>query len=195
MARRRRAPVQAKPLPRMTADEFIEWAMALPDGKRYELVGGEAVAMSPERAVHTRTKARAYRALDDAVSRAGLRCEAFADGMSVQIDGDTVYEPDALVRCGEPVHGDTVKISDPVIVVEVISPSSRGYDTGAKLQDYFRLASVRHYLVADASKRAVVHHRRDDDGAIRTHIVRAGTLELDPPGIELALGDLFAWRP
>jgi Uma2 family endonuclease len=112
--------------------------------------------------------------------------------MSVQVDVDTVYEPDALVRCGEPVHDDTVKISDPVIVVEVISPSSRGQDTGAKLQDYFRLPSVRHYLVVNARKRSAVHHCRDAAGLIQTRIVRTGTLDLSPPGITLALDDLFA---
>src|SRR4051794_40104665 len=175
----------------MTADEFIEWAMGLPDGERYELVGGELVAMPPERAMHTRTKGRVYRALGDAVERASLPCEAFADGMSVQVDADTVYEPDALVRCGEPVHEDTVKISDPVIVVEVISPSSRGQDTGAKFEDYFRLLSVRHYLVVNARKRSIVHHHRDAAGQIQTRIVRAGTLDLSPPGITLALDDLF----
>jgi Uma2 family endonuclease len=176
----------------MTADEFIEWAMGLPDGERYELVGGELVAMSPERAVHTRTKHRAAVALESAVRQGGLACEVFADGMSVQVDADTVYEPDALVRCGEPVHDDTVKISDPVIVVEVISPSSRGQDTGAKLQDYFRLPSVRHYLVVNARKRSAVHHCRDAAGLIQTRIVRTGTLDLSPPGITLALDDLFA---
>src|SRR5690348_5100494 len=100
----------------MTADEFIEWAIGLPDGERYELVGGELVAMSPERATHTRTKHRTAVALESAVRHAGLGCEMFADGMSVQVDADTVYEPDALVRCGEPVHGDTVKVSDPIII-------------------------------------------------------------------------------
>jgi Uma2 family endonuclease len=183
--------VRANPLPRMTADEFIEWAMGLPDGERYELVGGELVAMSPERAVHTRTKHRAAVALENAVRVAGVPCEAFADGMSVQVDTDTVYEPDALVRCGEPVHDDTVKISDPLIIVEVISPSSRGYDTGAKLEDYFRLPSVHHYLVIDARKRSVIHHGRGEDGLIQTRIVRAGTLDFSPPGITLALADLF----
>ena len=175
----------------MTADEFIEWAMGLPDGERYELVGGELVAMSPERAVHTRTKHRAAVALENAVRRAGLPCEMFADGMSGAGRRRYGLRADALIRCGEPVHEDTVKISDPVIVVEVISPSSRGQDTGAKFEDYFRLPSVCHYLVVNARKRSVVHHHRDAAGQIQTRIVRAGTLELSPPGITLALDNLF----
>lgn len=59
--------------------------------------------------------------------------------MSVCIGETTVYEPDTLVRCGQPVADDTIEISDPIIVVEVVSPSSQSIDTGAKLADYFRL--------------------------------------------------------
>lgn len=176
---------------RMTSDEFISWAMDQPEGERYELVAGEVVAMSPERLSHARVKHRATRALEDAIAAAGLGCEALPDGVSVEVDERTIYEPDALVRCGEPLPGDTTRLSDPIIVVEVVSPSTRARDTGAKLEDYFRLASVRHYLIVRAEARSIIHHRRDRDGAIATRIVRAGSLELDPPGIAVAVEAFF----
>ena len=88
---------------RMTADQFVAWAMRQPEGERYELVAGEVVAMAPERAGHSRAKSRIHRALADAVAAAGLPCEAFPDGMAVRIGDDTVYEPDALVRWDEPL--------------------------------------------------------------------------------------------
>ena len=56
-------------LPRMTADEFIAWAMEQPKGERYELVGGEVVGMAPERVAHARVKARVFNALADAIER------------------------------------------------------------------------------------------------------------------------------
>ena len=99
--------------------------------------------------------------------------------MAVEIDERTTYEPDALVRCGTPLPHDALKLSDPVIVVEVLSPSSRARDAGAKLADYFRLPSVRHYLVVRTEDRVIIHHERGDDGVIVTRIVHAG---LDPPG-------------
>ena len=67
--------------------------------------------------------------------------------MAVEVDEHTVYEPDALVRCGPPLPPNAVKLSDPIIVVEVLSPSTSARDVGAKLADYFRLPSVRHYLI------------------------------------------------
>jgi Uma2 family endonuclease len=55
-------------------------------------------------------------------------------------------------------------------------------DTGAKLADYFRLASVQHYLLVRPTRREVMHHRRVADG-ILTQIVRTGVIQLDPPGL------------
>jgi Uma2 family endonuclease len=180
--------MSAAALPRMTADEFIAWAMERPETEHYELVAGEVIAMVPERATHVRGKQRMFRRLEDAI--VGLPCEAFVDGLVVQVDEATVYEPDALVRCGPKLPGDNVRVTDPLIVVEVLSPSSRSVDTGIKFTDYFRIPSLRHYLIVRAETRTVIHHHRDEAGTIQTRIVRDGALTLDPPGIVLA--DLFA---
>jgi Uma2 family endonuclease len=171
---------------RLTADEFIAWAMA--QEARFELEAGEVVAMAPERAAHARTKARAHRRLEDAIAAAGLDCEAF-DGMAIRIDEFTVYQPDASVRCGPPLPADATELDNPVIVVEVLSPSTRGIDTGAKLAGYFRLAGLRHYLIL--MKSGVIHHHRDAAGRIATAVLRGGELRLDPPGIVIAVASLF----
>jgi Uma2 family endonuclease len=174
----------------MTSDEFIAWAMNQPKRPRYELMAGELVTMEPERAAHARVKALIWRALDEALASAMLPCEAYPDGMAVKVDDAVTYQPDALARCGAPLPDDAVKITDPVIVVEVLSPSSRARDAGAKLEDYFRLPSVRHYLIVKTEDRTVVHHRRDADGTIQTRIVRGGPLELEPPGVTVTV-ELF----
>jgi Uma2 family endonuclease len=177
----------------MTTDEFIAWALDRVDGEpRYELVDGELVAMSPERLSHTRAKFSITVALRQAIASAGLACEAIIDGVTVEIDEATAYEPDALVRCGEPLPGDTVKLSDPLIIVEVVSRSSRGLDTGTKFEDYFRLPSLRHYLVVRTDRRTVIHHTREADGRITTRIVKDGRLELDPPGLAVPVEHFFA---
>ncbi len=180
---------KAKPL-RMEAETFIAWAMEQPQG-RFELEGGEVVAMAPERAGHARVKLSAVNALAAGLKAKALPCEAMIDGMAVRIDERTVYEPDALVRCGPRLPGDTVRVLDPVVIVEVLSPSTRAHDAGAKLADYFRMPSVRHYLLADIKTRTVIHHERADDGSIATRIARDGAVRLDPPGIMLDVAELF----
>ena len=175
---------------RMTADEFIRWAMEQPQGKRYELVGGEVFPMSPERFGHIESKGNVYFALRLAIQRSGVPCRVYSDGASVRIDDSTVYEPDAIVRCGEPLSKDAMEASDPVIVVEVLSPSTQSVDTGIKLLDYFRLPAVQHYLVIDGRKRNVIHyHRRIDQ--IGMSIYDSGMLALDPPGLTVAVESFF----
>ena len=176
---------------RMTADEFVPWAMAQPEGCRYELVAGQVVAMAPERAGHNEGKGNVYIALRQAIRAAGLPCRAYTDGMAVRIDADTIYEPDALVRCGERLGPNVVEVVDPVILVEVISPSTHKVDTTQKLGDYFRIPSVRHYLIVNTSRRTVVHHERVADGSVQTRIVTGGVLELQPPGLTLEVAELF----
>jgi Uma2 family endonuclease len=175
---------------RMSRHEFQEWVEAQPRG-RFERVEGEVVAMAPERWVHARLKAQVWEALKREIKKAGLQCEAAPDGMTVEIDDDTDYEPDALVNCGPPIPDDAIAAPNPVVIVEVLSPGTASVDTGTKLADYFRLASVQHYLLVRPSRREVVHHRRVEDG-ILTQIVHEGAILLDPPGIRLALDEIYA---
>ena len=176
---------------RMTADRFLAWAMDQPEGKRYELASGEVIAMAPARAAHARAKRDVLHALGEAIAAASLQCEALPDGMAVRIGDTTVYEPDAAVRCGPPLADDAIEYGDPRIVVEVLSPATRARDSGAKLEDYFRLPSVRHYLIVKIDTRCVIHHARSSDDAIATSIRHSGMLNLQPPGIEIRIEDIF----
>ena len=177
--------------PRMTVEQFLAWLEDGPEGARYELVAGEVVAMAPERAAHARLKARIWRALDDQVVAHGLPCEALPDGMTVKIDEHTAYEPDAVLHCGAPLADDELLVPEPVILVEVLSPTTKAHDAGAKLADYFRLPSVRHYLLVRTERPTVIHHRRGDDGSIATRIVTVGALPLEPPGLTLELAQIY----
>lgn len=172
-------------------EDYRRWVMDQPRG-RYERVAGMVVAMVPERVAHVRVKARVWQALDRAIREAGVPCEALADGVTVEVVDDTDYEPDAVVNCGERLGGDALAAPDPVVVVEVLSPSTQSVDTGAKLADYLSLSSVRHYLVVRADRRAVVHHRRAGDGAIETRLIADGPIMLDPPGIHVETKDFYA---
>lgn len=176
---------------KMTTDEFLIWAEAQERG-RFELIAGEAVAMAPEIADHGRAKFAISLALRVAIERAGVNCEAFVDSLTVRIDADSVVEPDALVNCGERVAAKSLYAPNPIIVVEVVCPSSRLRDFTEKFTDYFRVPSIQHYLIVDLERRLVLHHKRGDAGTIVTAIVKEGTLRLDPPGIEIALSGVFS---
>jgi Uma2 family endonuclease len=173
----------------MTVEEFLAWA----EGKdgRWELHDGVPVMMSPERLAHIRTKARAMRALDDALQLAGLPCESVADGLTVKVNSGATFEPDASVVCGPRRSGETIVVTDPVIAVEVLSPSTAAIDHGRKLSGYFSLPSVHHYLILDPERRVVIHHKRGGGDAIETRVLTDGVARLDPPGFEVAVEAMF----
>lgn len=174
----------------MTAADFLGWTASLPEGRRYELVGGESVAMSPERIRHSLVKLDCAVSLRQAVRACGVACTVFGDGATVVVDNATVYEPDVTVQCGEPIDLDAVTVPHPTIVVEVLSPSTRGVDTGRKLVACFQLASDAHYLVLGPESRVVTHHHRSGERII-TRILREGRLVPSPPEIEVEVADLF----
>ena len=174
----------------MDVDAFLPWAEGR-DG-RWELRDGRPVMMSPERAAHALTKLSAQIALKEGVQRAGLPCRVFPDGMTVRIAARTAFEPDALVVCPPPTDLNTMEIPNPVIVVEVLSPSTAADDHGVKLDGYFSLGSVNHYLILDPDRRDMIHHRRAHAGTIETRVLRDGMVVLDPPGFEAQVAAFFA---
>jgi Uma2 family endonuclease len=135
-----------------------------------------------------RLKNRVWAALDRAVKAANLPCEALGDGVTVEIDDDTDYEPDVVVNCGPPLDPDAVAANNPVIIVEVLSPSTQSVDVADKLADYFRVPSVQHALVVRVRRAEVIHHRRAG-AEIITRVANVGMLTLDPPGISVEIGE------
>jgi Uma2 family endonuclease len=175
---------------RMTVAEFLSWAKAQDSG-RFELVCGRIVAMAPERWEHVQAKQRAFRALEAAVERAGVTCQALVDGLAVAVDDETSYIPDALVNCGEPGAPDSLVAPNPVIVVEVLSPSTYGIDTAVKLADFFRVPSLKHRLIVDLGQQHVVHYRKQPDGTATVAVIAEGEIAFDPPGISVAVASLL----
>jgi Uma2 family endonuclease len=168
----------------MTVDEFLEWADTQDEG-RYELFDGVVIAMSPQRAFHVRSKETAQAELRAAIARKNAPCESSLDGLAVRIDEKTSFVPDIVVNCGERVADIQMVAPNPVIVVEVLSPSTQQVDKSRKLIGYFRVPGLIHYLIIDVEKRAIIHHRRKGETSIDTTLIRKGTIALEPPGIEI----------
>ncbi len=158
--------------------------------RRYERVAGEPVAMSPERVEHVRIKNRVWAALDRAIQRAGLDCEALGDGVTIEVDDDTDHEPDAVVNYGPKLPPDATAASNPVIVVEVLSHSTQSIDSSDKLADYFRVPSIQHYLIVRAKRREIIHHSRTGLEIV-ARMINIGKIVLNPPGIEIDLADVY----
>jgi Uma2 family endonuclease len=128
---------------------------------------------------------------DEAIAQTQVPCRFVLDSAAVRIDARNSYQPDLMVYCGEPLADSAVVVPNPVIVVEVLSPGNAVTDLRDKLQGYFRLASVHHYLILDSDKRLVIRHARGQADAVSTRILNEGTITLEPPGLSLPVVALF----
>lgn len=172
----------------MEVDEFLVWAEGR-EGK-WELHDGRISAMAPEMAVHARIKAYVTAALLSARRRAGAGCAVYADGLAVRIAKGKAFVPDVLVTC-PPTPDRQTETTTPLVVVEVLSPSTAAFDHGAKLEGYFSLPSLAHYLLLDPERRVLILHSRGREGVIETRILREGEIHLDPPGLAFDFAELF----
>ncbi|MBI4723912.1 MAG: Uma2 family endonuclease [Rhodomicrobium sp.] len=174
---------------KMTVDEFLAWAEG--HEGRFELQDGEVVSMSPQQVGHALIKMRVVNALAASISRAGLDCHALPDGITVRVNRFTAFEPDALVHCGDLPDLNALEVPNPIIVVEVLSPTSMRRDLTEKVAGYFKVQSIRHYLIVDPEGAVIIHHSRSADGIFPPKIIREGEIDLSPPGLELNAADLL----
>jgi Uma2 family endonuclease len=126
---------------------------------RYELFGGTLVAMSPPSHRHGLIANNVGRVIDDAVAERPPCHAVQGAGLEVVVDGEERgYVADVLMTCEEP--DDEATIDEPRLIVEVLSPTTKGIDKRRKVPDYGRLPTVGEIWLVDSRMRAVLVWRR-----------------------------------
>jgi Uma2 family endonuclease len=171
----------------MTLAAFVEWENARVE--KHEFVSGEMFAMVGGRRVHGIVLGNAFTSLKQQLR--GKSCRAFADSIKLQI-GQDVFYPDVFVT-GDPGDLCTKQIfSAPKLIVEVLSPSTEGYDRGLKFSLYRTLPSLAEYLLVHPDTREASLFRRDADGLFTLHdFSSAARIELASVGCMLDCDELF----
>jgi Uma2 family endonuclease len=154
----------AEELRRMTIAEFDAFTDGLLDDREFELVNGELAMMVNSTETHEQIAGNIGAPLKLAMDRRG--CRTYQGGMRVQRDHDSTardkYLPDLLVRCG--ARENRTYVTDPIVIVEVLSPSTIDHDRGTKLPFYKDLPSVAHIVLAYSDQMRVEHYSRTQDG-------------------------------
>jgi Uma2 family endonuclease len=178
-------------LPRsLNVDQFLAWAVGQEEGK-FELVDGVVIMQQSQQWGHSKVKLAITMALHEAIRKADAAFYVAIDGPTVRIAERVAFVPDALVAPLPEPALESLEIANPVIVVEVLSPSTARIDATTKLRGYFQVPSIQHYLIVDPEGRTVTHHKRGAGAALETRILSEGALALDPPGIEVHIDELF----
>jgi Uma2 family endonuclease len=164
---------------RMTVDEFLVWD----DGTdtRYELDRGVPVAMAPPATPHARISANVTIEIDRHL--AGREpCRAMQGaGVVVSRADESFYVPDVLMTCEPPA--DTPYVEAPHLIVEILSPSTKGIDQASKVPAYAALPTVEEIWLVDGERRGVLVWRRSEGSWLAT-IPYTGSQAFPSPVLE-----------
>jgi Uma2 family endonuclease len=144
---------------RMTLAAFLEWD----DGtdRRYQLLDGVPVMMAPAAEAHGELAAALAGEIRSRVKRP---CRVISEaGITVEGRSDTYYVADLAVTCAPREPGRRM-VAEPVLIVEVLSPSTSHIDRWRRVADYRTLPSVQEIVVVSSDERRVELQRRISDG-------------------------------
>ena len=125
----------------MTVEAFLEWEEGQPT--RHEFDGFQPRAMTGGSAGHSRVQRNLIFELTSRLK--GKPCEPFGSELKILAAGSVRY-PDAFVVCS-PVRDKATLVTDPVVVFEIISPSTSGVDRIIKNQEYWDTPSIQRYVI------------------------------------------------
>lgn len=153
---------------------------------KHEFVNGQVYAMVGASEAHNAIALNLATALHRHLR--GTGCRAFMSDMKVKVEtSNCFYYPDIMVTC-EPFNPKSVYKTAPVLICEVLSPSTAETDLREKLNAYRQLPSLREYLVIHQDEPLVERYTRTSTGKWERTTVQAGELTIDCiPGKELSV--------
>jgi len=185
--------MSARPAPsRFTLDEYF--ALERASERRFEYRDGEIVCMSGGSRQHAAITRNVVHHL---VRKLGRECQAFGSDLAICPPAGLPYRyPDASVVCGEPrfrpING-LDALENPVLIVEVLSPSSADYDRGTKFEEYKSIPGFAEYLLVAQDRPHLARRRQQPDGSWNETVFASldATVRLDTIGVELELSELY----
>lgn len=180
----------ALPRPTMSASDFLAWDATLTE--RHEFVDGEVFAMAGAEDRHVTIALNVAMALRQHLR--GGPCRTFMSDMKLHVAAaNSYFYPDVMVTCNEADHASPLVKSAPVLVVEVLSPSTAACDRGEKFAHYRRLASLQEYMLVDIDSRRTDLYRKGADALWVLHPFEAGqTVHLASAALDISAEALFA---
>jgi Uma2 family endonuclease len=172
----------------MSEAEYLAWE----EGQevRHEFDGTRPVAMTGGTVNHELVRMNLTLALASALR--GRPCRPFGPTSRMPTTRGRYRYPDVLVTC-TPQSGRSRDITDPVVVFEIMSPTTSRSDRGVKLTEYLSIPSLRRYVLLEQdSAMATVISRADDHWRIDVPRGTEAAVPLPEIGIELALSDIYA---
>jgi len=172
--------------PPWTLDDFLAWEEQQPE--RYEFVDGVVRMMVGGTAAHNTIINNVAAALRSRLRGSG--CRYFTEGMKVVSPTDQSTYPDVVVTC-RPVGNSYGKLTEPALIVEVLSRSTADHDRGAKWEMYRTIPTLANYVLISQYRRSVDLYRRTAAGWEIVQIEGSGTIDMPALGCTIDLDEIY----
>ncbi len=173
-------------LKRISVDEFLAW-----DGegdRRYELIDGVIVAMAPPSSFHGAIAVKFGAAISRQLKPP---CQAISEaGIVLSWRNDTYYQADLAVTCSPIKRGDWAT-PNPIVIIEVLSPTTEAHDRGLKLVSYRHIPSVREIVLITSDERRIELWQRGAVSWTVTDIEADENLRLESIGFDIPVEALY----
>lgn len=169
----------------MSLDAFLDWEERQP--LRYEFDGFQPVAMTGGTSEHSAIEGNLITALTNRLR--GKPCRPHGSHLKIKV-ADSIRYPDAFVVC-TPIPARTTVVTDPVVVFEVLSPTTATIDRIVKNQEYRDTPSVQRYVMLEQDQQAATVFARVGEDWVGHVLSGDAVLSMPEIGIELPLAELY----
>lgn len=171
----------------ISEDEFFEFIQTRDE--KWELIDGEAVMMAGATQRHQDIAANTLTSLHTQLRGKGCRPTAADTGVSTA--SGTVRYPDVVVDCG-PRDDQAMLATEPTLVIEVLSPSTRSFDSHKKVLEYKSKPEIKYILLIDTNNACSLLHYRDGEGWGEIMYNNLNdVIDFPEIGAKLALSDIY----
>jgi Uma2 family endonuclease len=180
------------PIPKMSPDEFLAFERG--SDEKHEYYDGVIVAMSGAKRAHNLISVNIGSGLH--ASLKGKDCETYMSDMRVFVPTVRLYTyPDIVVVCGEPIFIDDEfdTLTNPTLLIEILSDSTEGYDRGLKFRNYRSIDSLREYVLVSQTAASIEKYVKHGDGfwLLSEATGLDGSITLESIDCPLALSDVY----
>ena len=133
-------------LSRMTPEEYLQ--LERQSETKHEYFDGEIFAMAGASRKHCKISANLMRSMGNKLHQTS--CNVYANDFRVKVKETGLYTyPDVIITCGKEILEDQVKdtLLNPLIIIEILSPSTESYDRGKKFSHYRQIESLQNYVL------------------------------------------------
>jgi Uma2 family endonuclease len=173
----------------LTTEAYLEWEKV--QEIRHEYVDGHVFAMSGASLTHATVSLNAASLLRDHLR--GGPCRIFTADVKAKVAAEgPFFYPDVIATCDERDRPNEYFVAHPVLIVEVLSPTTAAFDRGQKFRWYRRIETLREYVLVDTEQRSVECFRRNAQGQwVLYPFGPEGNIELESLGFRCSIDALY----